>query len=270
MVAAGLANGLSNIELQLVTNYSIRRIRRFRRILSIRVILYVEGNMTEETMAIASTKLLSLQVRCYRISWTPRVLSPRWKPQTFFPSSIASPLIDNLYKCILYGRVRLEHLFYEFIGDEAKAGDVILPSMRPNHRITYGRIPQFDYILRISSLINTKHRYIYIYIFTHEYGRRDAIWSDVELSGNLPSKDSSRWMHIIALFLPEFWILPFFFSSLSFPPRVLTFLPLFLFLRIRSFVRSLNFHEDRSFVFIPINEMFLLSIRFFRFFFQTS
>lgn len=172
MVAAGLANGLSNIELQLVTNYSIRRIRRFRRILSIRVILYVEGNMTEETMAIASTKLLSLQVRCYRISWTPRVLSPRWKPQTFFPSSIASPLIDNLYKCILYGRVRLEHLSYEFIGDEAKAGDVILPSMRPNHRITYGRIPQFDYILRISSLINTKHRYIYIYIYTRIRSKR--------------------------------------------------------------------------------------------------
>lgn len=74
--------------------------------------------------------------------------------------------------------------------------------MQPNHRITYGRIPQFDYILRICSLINAKHLNVYIYIY--EYDRRDAIWSDVEPSGNLLSKDSSRWMHIIALFLPQF------------------------------------------------------------------
>lgn len=201
------------------------------------------------------------------------MLSPRWKPQTFFPSSIASPLIDNLYKCILYGRVRLEHLFYEFIGDEAKAGDVILPSMRPNHRITYGRIPQFDYILRISSLINTKHRYIYIYIYTRIRSKRRnlercrAKWQ-FALEGFLSMDAHYRVVPSGILNTP----IPLLFFVLS--STCLNFSSSFPLLTYISFVRSLNFHEDRSkfrsFVFIPINEMFLLSIRFFRFFFQTS
>lgn len=92
-----------------------------------------------------------------RISWTPRrVLSPLDRsPNLFALPSIAS--MDNFYKCILYGRV-LEHLFLRGGG---KSGDVVSPSMQPNHRITYERIPQFDYILRICSLINAKHLNIY-------------------------------------------------------------------------------------------------------------
>lgn len=106
MVAAGLANGLSNIELQLVTNYSIRRIRRFRRILSIRVILYVEGNMTEETMAIASTKLLSLRsvvivfpghLECFHRDGNPKPFSP---PRSHRPWSTISISVFSMGVCV--------------------------------------------------------------------------------------------------------------------------------------------------------------------------
>lgn len=61
-------------------------------------------------------------------------------------------------------RPRPEHLFLRFIEEEAKVGTSFRHPMQPNHRITYGRIPQFDYILRICSLINAKHLNVYIYI----------------------------------------------------------------------------------------------------------
>lgn len=64
-------------------------------------------------------------------------------------------------------RPRPEHLFLRFIEDEAKVGTSFRHPMQPNHRITYGRIPQFDYILRICSLINAKHLNVYIYIYTN-------------------------------------------------------------------------------------------------------
>lgn len=192
--------------------------------------------MTEETMA--STKLLSLGPLLSYFLDTSSAFTAMETPNLFLPS-IASPWMDNFYKCILYGCVpsSVSSIFSTSLSgtrQKWRRHFAINAAESSNYVRWNGKIPQFDYILRISSLINTKHRYIYIYTRI----RRDAIWSDVELSGNLLSKDSSRWMHIIALFLPEFWIRgPFRFLS-SCAPRVDSFLSLLIFplLIYRSFL----------------------------------
>lgn len=162
----------------------------------------------------ASTKLLSLGPLLSYFLDTSSAFTAMETPNLFLPS-IASPWMDNFYKCILYGCVpsSVSSIFSTSLSgtrQKWRRHFAINAAESSNYVRWNGKIPQFDYILRISSLINTKHRYIYIYTRI----RRDAIWSDVELSGNLLSKDSSRWMHIIALFLPEFWIRgPFLLSS---------------------------------------------------------
>lgn len=129
----------------------------------------VEGNMTEETMA--STKLLSLGPLLSYFLDTSSAFTAMETPNLFLPS-IASPWMDNFYKCILYGCVpsSVSSIFSTSLSGTRQRWRrhfAINAAESSNYVRWNGKIPQFDYILRISSLINTKHRYIYIYI--HEY-----------------------------------------------------------------------------------------------------
>lgn len=97
----------------------------------------VEGNMTEETMA--STKLLSLgpllsyfldTSSAFTAMETPNFFSPRshrpgWTISISVFSTAASPPPSRAS-------------FLRVYRGRGKSGDVILPSMQPNRRITYG------------------------------------------------------------------------------------------------------------------------------------
>lgn len=129
--------------------------------------------MTEETMA--STKLLSLGPLLSYFLDTSSAFTAMETPNLFLPS-IASPWMDNFYKCILYGCVpsSVSSIFSTSLSgtrQKWRRHFAINAAESSNYVRWNGKIPQFDYILRISSLINTKHRYIYIYIYTNTKGR---------------------------------------------------------------------------------------------------